>query len=265
MMMKRLIAILALIPLLAMGGGQNISVGKHRFIAPASTTMAYVNGGGYGPFTTTSGNSFGAQSIWSVSAGNTLVVVFSLGTAVNSSVCTGGGVVANPGSYAMTVLLNGYVASRGSACVFYLDNTPSGINSITVNTGTGESSKIGSFVAAEFSGLSATAAVNGTPLNTLSAYVNPGTWTTTSATTATGGPSLCLAGDVMYQRSDQTAWSHGSGWTAGPGILNSSTSLPGVYLEYVLNASAGSYTGTGGYTLSSGASGYDNAWVGCLM
>jgi hypothetical protein len=234
--MKRLIALIALLPLLAMGRGQNVMTGarRHMFAASASENPAYVSSSFV--YYATTGGSTGTNS-WPItvtcSGGETVILALTHNRSGYSSIswsATNGNTIALGGDY-INYTNNVIADAHISSCV-------AGSTTITVTvSGTYGS---GQLMAARFTGLVS---------QTLDAA---GTLNTGSSTTPSCAVSAAASRELIIVNGYDSG---GSGFIDSPsGFVQQYHSGYGYWvLNYNLTGSAGTNTftettGTGSWT-----------------
>jgi hypothetical protein len=216
--------------------------------APAGITR--VNQGVWGQQTIT-GEMVTGSLAWTVGTGHFLVAQVAYNSATLASV------VANAGSTPYTMTLAACETSDSAHvadCIYYLDNTAA-ITSVTTNW-TSSNGSAASLAVAEYSGLSTTAAIVNTTVVSNSGYVPSTTWTV--------GPYTATAGDLLITASANSGtpggtFSASSPWTV---VTSSGGGNPNIVLQEDLAVTAGSYTGTGTWSLGANYQVYSNLIVG---
>lgn len=229
------------------GGGASIGGVSSVGGGVPAAAIARVNQGAFGALTISSEAVTQALG-WTVGSGHFLTVFAAAGSgSIISSV------VANPGAYAMTQAA--YLsASHNVIGLYYLPNTTSGINSITINWTSSNGSTV-SLEAAEYSGLSTTAAPVSAGLTNDSGFVTVTTWTSSAYTAVASGLLISCSANNGAAGS----FTSGSGWTQTASYGGGTT--PETTLQEILAPSAGSISGTGTWSVGTAGQYYDNAIV----
>ena len=225
--MKRLIALLALLPLLAMGGGQNVMTGNHRHVFAASgghsftlvhQTTGQLTGGNYVSSMTT--------ALPSTAAGNTMLVL-----------CNGNpSLTISSFSPAVTTVGTPITSSTNGAqgYVGIIPNLSAGITSITVNF-TIQYASI-SCQYDEISGVITSSPIDGTP----SGMTQSSAYSTGNASSLTGSVTTTNANDAIIgcvEVATTVTFTAGTGYTLIPQTFSS----PGMVCEYKVVSSSGAY------------------------
>ncbi len=224
-----LLELLAIQPLLAMG--QNISVGKHRYIAPSGSSPTLVHF--YSGYSTMAGT---AQTLgFTTTAGDFLVIGFENH---NGGTVTG----ATASGHALTAAGNTTCGGSGCIYLYYLSNAAAvsqfQLTCTSCSYGT-------AFFLAEFSGISPTAAVSGTCGAAVAASASIGTWTSGVSHTAVAGELVVSANEMYYQAAQTiTSQTATAPWSIAASYNDVGANTGGL-IEYQANVSAGTYTGGG--------------------
>jgi hypothetical protein len=207
--------------------------------SPIGGAISRVNQGCFGNLNVSGG--VVTQSLgWTTASGDFLVLqVAGLSITITSATASGATMTQD------ATVTDGFA---NTTALMRLANTGS-VSSVTVNF-TGSNGSIVGLCAAEYRGVSPTA----TPVNTAvvgsSGAVNTNTWTNGAYTAAYGNLVLSGAGE----KQGGGVWGAGSGWTM---VANfSAMANSSLMMEEQLNVSAGSFTGTGTWSLGAGGAHY---------
>ena len=163
---------------------------------------------------------------------------------------TSGPTGATASGHALTLAGNNTCGSGGCLYLFFLPNAAA----VSQFQSSSSASYATAFFFAEFSGVSATAAVSGTCGIGLSTNASISTWTAPASHTAVAG-ELVISANEMYYGTSSTITSQTA---TSPWILfdqyNATAQGVGGLMEYQSNVSPGTYTGGG--TASPAVSGY---------